>query len=164
MLIGYARVSSNQQNLDSQLDALNQTGCEKIFQEKKSGKQHDNREQLQLALDFVRHKDTLVITRLDRLARSVGDLHNILDKLNSKNVSLKVIEQDIDTSTSTGKLMFGLLGLISEFETDLRAERQADGIKAAQKRGTKFGAKRKMTDEQVFEAIELQKTELTNQG
>jgi DNA invertase Pin-like site-specific DNA recombinase len=164
MKVGYARVSSSGQNLESQIELLEKAGCEKIFTEKKSGKQSDNRPELQNILDFVRDGDEFIVTRLDRCSRSVKDLHNILDLLNSKNVSFKATEQSLDTSTATGRLMIGLLSIVSEFETDLRAERQNDGIKSAQKRGVKFGRSRKLTDEQVKEIIELQQTgEYTNQ-
>ncbi len=164
MKVGYARVSSTGQNLDSQIEALESAGCEKIFTEKKSGKQTTNRTQLQNALDFVRDGDTFVVTRLDRCSRSVSDLHNILDTLNNKGVSFKATEQELDTSTSTGRLMIGLLSIVSAFETDLRAERQADGIKSALKRGVKFGRSAKLTHEQVEEIIALQeKAEHTNQ-
>ena len=164
MKVGYARVSSTGQNLESQIDALEKAGCEKIFKEKKIGKQQDNRQELKNALEFVRSGDEFIVTRLDRCSRSVGDLHNILEVLNSKDVSFKTTEQDLDTSTSTGKLMIGMLSVISAFETDLRAERQADGIKSAKKRGVKFGRQSKLTDEDVISIIDLQReAQLTNQ-
>lgn len=158
MKVGYARVSSTGQNLESQIQALKNIGCQKIFQEKKSGKQQDNRNELQNALDYVREGDEFYVTRLDRCSRSVKDLHEIIDKLSSKGVSFKATEQDLDTSTSTGRLMIGLLSIISAFETDLRAERQADGIKSAKDRGVEFGRKKKLTDTKVKEIIKLQQT------
>jgi len=164
MKIGYARVSSTGQNLEAQIELLKKAGCEKIFQEKKSGTKRTDRTELENALDFVREGDTFLVTRLDRCSRNTLDLYKILELLNSKNVAFKATEQEFDTSTSTGKLMMGLLSVIAEFETDLRAERQAEGIKSALARGVKFGAKRKMTEEQVVEAMELQKKgEMTNQ-
>jgi len=164
MKIGYARVSSTGQNLEAQVELLKRAGCEKIFQEKKSGTKRTDRTELENALDFVREGDTFLVTRLDRCSRNTLDLYKILELLNSKKVSFKATEQEFDTSTSTGKLMMGLLSVIAEFETDLRAERQAEGIKSALARGVKFGAKRKMTDEQVVEAMELQKKgDMTNQ-
>lgn len=163
MLVGYARVSSTGQNLGSQIEALEAIGCEKVFTEKKSGKQSDNRPILLEAIDYVRDGDTLIVTRLDRLARNVADLHNIINLLNAKNVSFKATEQEIDTTSSQGKLMIGLLSIVSAFETDLRAERQADGIKSALKRGKKWGRKAVgLTNDDIREAIELQAT-LTNQ-
>ena len=164
MKIGYARVSSIGQNLEAQVEALKEFGCEKIFQEKKSGKSMDNRVELQNALDFVREGDIFIVTRLDRCARSTLDLLKISELLEKKNVEMKAIHQEFDSTTSTGRLMRGLLSIVSEFENDIRKERQAEGIKSALKRGSKFGAKRKMTDEQVVEAMELQKKgEMTNQ-
>lgn len=163
MKIGYARVSSSGQNLESQIEALEQAGCEKIFQEKMSGRQSDNRTELQSALDFVREGDIFVVTRLDRCSRSVADLYKILQKLNDKKVDFQATEQDLNTSTSTGRLMIGLLSIISEFETDLRAERQADGIKSAIKRGVKFGRQPKFDDEKVEEALKMQDDGYTNQ-
>ncbi|SFV56335.1 Site-specific recombinase, resolvase family [hydrothermal vent metagenome] len=157
MKVGYARVSSTGQNLEAQIEILKKAGCEKIFQEKKSGTKRTNRTELESALDFVREGDTFLVTRLDRCSRNTLELYKILELLNSKKVAFKATEQEFDTSTSTGKLMVGLLSVIAEFETDLRAERQAEGIKSALSRGVKFGAKRKMTDEQVLEAMELQK-------
>jgi len=164
MKIGYARVSSTGQNLDAQIELLKKVGCDKIFQEKKSGTKKDDRVELNNALEFVREGDTFLVTRLDRCSRNTLDLFKILELLKSKKVAFKATEQEFDTQTSTGKLMLGLLSVIAEFETDLRAERQAEGIKSAMARGVKFGAKRKMSDEQVSESIQLQKNgKFTNQ-
>lgn len=163
MLVGYARVSSHGQNLNSQIEALEKAGCEKIFKEKKSGTQSANREELQNALAFVRNGDTLIVTRLDRCSRNVKDLHQIIETLNMKSVSFKATEQEIDTSTSAGRLMIGLLSIVSAFETDLRAERQADGIASAKKRGVKFGSKPVFDDTKVVQALEMQNTGMINQ-
>ena len=164
MKIGYARVSSRGQNLEAQIELLTRAGCEKIFEEKKSGTSLTSRVELESALDYVREGDIFMVTRLDRCSRSTLDLYKILEILKEKGVEYKATQQDFDTSSSTGRLMMGLLSVIAEFETDLRAERQADGIKSALKRGVKFGAKRKMSDEQVVEAMALQKKgEMTNQ-
>jgi DNA invertase Pin-like site-specific DNA recombinase len=163
MLVGYARVSSNGQNLNSQIEALEKAGCEKIFKEKKSGTQATNREELQNALAFVRNGDTLIVTRLDRCSRNVKDLHQIIETLNLKLVSFKATEQEIDTSTSAGRLMIGLLSIVSAFETDLRGERQADGIKSAKNRGVKFGSKPVFDNEKVVQALEMQNTGMINQ-
>jgi DNA invertase Pin-like site-specific DNA recombinase len=133
-IIGYARVSSVGQNLDAQLDALGNAGCDKIYKEKISGSRRDGREELAKMLDFVRDGDSIFITRLDRLARSLADLIGIGSQLDAKNVSLKIIEQDVDTSSPSGKLFFHMLGAFSEFENSLRRERQAEGIAAAKAR------------------------------
>ncbi|QOY54529.1 recombinase family protein [Candidatus Sulfurimonas marisnigri] len=163
MKVGYARVSSSGQNLQSQIESLQAIGCEKIFQEKVSGRQYDNREQLQEAIDFVRSGDTFVVTRLDRCSRSVKDLHQIIETLNSKEVDFKATQQELDTSSSSGRLMIGLLSIVSAFETDLRAERQAEGISSALKRGVKFGAKSKFDEERTIQAIDMQSRGITNQ-
>ena len=164
MKVGYARVSSTGQNLQSQLDALEKEGCEKIFQEKKSGTKSYNRPELQNALDFCREGDTLIVTRLDRCSRNVKDLHQVIETLNAKGVGFQCTEQEIDTQTSAGRLMIGLLSIVSAFETDLRAERQADGIASAKKRGVKFGGTPKLTDDDVKEIVKLQSTtDMTNQ-
>jgi DNA invertase Pin-like site-specific DNA recombinase len=145
-IVGYARVSSVGQSLDVQLEKLNH--CEKIFKEKKSGKT-DNREELKRCLEYLRDGDTLVVTKLDRLGRSIRDLLNIIDGLERKGVDFIVIDQNIDTSNPTGKLLLHLLGAISEFENDLRASRQSDGIKKAKENGVSFGAKAKLSIQQV---------------
>ena len=162
MLVGYARVSSTGQNLDSQIEALKEIGCKKIFMEKKSGTNTKDRFELSNALDFVREGDVFVITRLDRCSRSVSDLYKILEILKNKNVSFKAINQNIDTTTSTGKLMLGMLSIIAEFENDLRSERQTEGIKRAKELG-KFNKKKSLTVEQVKEIIKLQNSDMTNQ-
>lgn len=155
--VGYARVSSTGQSLDVQLNKLQD--CQKIFQEKKSGRT-DKREQLQYCLDYVREGDSLVITKLDRLGRSTRDLLNIINKLESKGVELKVLDQNIDTGTSSGRLLLTMLSCISQFENELRRERQSDGIAFARSRGVEFGRKSKLTQEQVTELIRLRSTGL----
>jgi DNA invertase Pin-like site-specific DNA recombinase len=147
--IGYARVSSYGQSLDVQLEKLSH--CDRVFKEKQSGRSTDKREQLALCLDYVRDGDTLVVTKLDRLARSTRDLLNILNSLEKKQVKLNVLDQQIDTSTPSGRLLVTLLGSIAEFENDLRRDRQMDGIAHARKSGVKFGRKKSLTDAQVVE-------------
>lgn len=146
--IGYARVSSVGQSLDVQLQKLN--FCDTIFKEKKSGK-IDNREQLNLCLNSLQSGDVLVITKLDRISRSTRNLWNIVNVLEQKGVQLRVLDQNIDTGTPTGKLMFSMLGAIAEFENDLRRERQMDGIALAKARGVQFGRKRSLTNDQIEE-------------
>ncbi len=139
-VIGYARVSSTGQSLEVQLETLKDAGCTKVFAEKMSGRKANDREQLTLALDFIREGDTLVVTRLDRLARSVIDLHQIIARVTEKGASFRVLQQaGIDTSTSTGKLTLAVLAAVAEFEADIRAERQRDGIEAAKARGVYKG-------------------------
>lgn len=143
MLVGYARVSSGTQSLEVQIDALRDAGCDKIFAEKRSGTSTSHRDALAEVLDFVRDSsDTLVVTRLDRLARSAGDLHNIVAQLSAKGVGFKCLQQGgMDTTTSTGKLLLGVLASIAEFETDIRKERQREGIDKAKANGVYKGRK-----------------------
>ena len=130
MKVGYARVSSVGQNLESQLIALKEYGCEKIFQEKVSGTSTKGREQLKEMLNFVRESDEVVFTRTDRVARSVLDLQIIVKELSEKGVSLTATEQPISTKDATSKCFLDMLSDFAEFETNLRKERQMDGIKA----------------------------------
>lgn len=148
--IAYARVSTIGQSLDVQVDNLTKYGCDKIYQEKRSGTTAD-RPELKQCLDYVRDGDVLVITKLDRLARSTLHLHKIVEQLNSKNVGFKVLDQSIDTTTKEGRLMFSILASIAEFETELRKERQLEGIAKAKDNGIRFGAKPKLTDDQIEE-------------
>ena len=137
-LIGYARVSSRGQSLDVQLAALAKAGVspDHCYSEKVSGTRLDGRDELDALLTRgIRRGDTLVVTRLDRLARSSRDLHNIAAVLKDKEVDLIVIGQQIDTRTPAGRLFFAMLGAIAEFETDLRKERQREGIDAAVAKG-----------------------------
>lgn len=142
MLVGYARVSSVGQSLDVQLDLLREAGCDKVFGEKRSGRTRDGREELTEALGFVREGDTFVVTRLDRLARSVGDLFAIIDCLEVKGVQFRCLQQSaVDTASSSGRLMLAVLGAVASFEADIRKERQADGIAKAKAAGVYRGRK-----------------------
>ena len=148
-MVGYCRVSSSSQSLTVQLDELKAAGCTKVFSEKTSGRFSDNRPELKACLEYVREGDTLVISRLDRMARSVLDLASIADRLHKKGVNLRVVHQGIDTSTAEGKLLFGILSTFAAFELDIRSERQRQGIDAALKAGVKFGRKPSLTEEQA---------------
>jgi DNA invertase Pin-like site-specific DNA recombinase len=151
MNIGYARVSSVGQSLDMQLEKLTAFGCEKVFQEKKSGASTRTRVAVNDALEFCREGDVLVVTKLDRLARSMFDLQAIVATLERKRVDLVVLDQKIDTTTPTGRLTFHLLGAVAEFERDLIAERRTEGIESALAKGVKFGRREKLTPAQVEE-------------
>ncbi|MCA2370854.1 recombinase family protein [Agrobacterium genomosp. 3 str. CIP 111-78] len=135
MKIGYARVSSTGQNETAQVDILTRHGVDEVFIDKASGTTREGRPKLAEAIRFARKGDALVVTRLDRLARSVHDLHAISQELQIKGVDLIATEQNIDTTTPTGRLMFNMLGAIAEFETDLRKERQLEGIAKAKEEG-----------------------------
>jgi DNA invertase Pin-like site-specific DNA recombinase len=142
MLVGYARVSSGTQSLELQLAALTEAGCEKVFAEKRSGTSIDDRVALADAIEFCRDGDTLIVTRLDRLARSSVDLHNIVAKLDSKGIKFRCIQQSgVDTDGSMGKLVLAILGAVAAFETDIRKERQMEGIERAKANGVYKGRK-----------------------
>ncbi len=147
-LVGYARVSSVGQSLDVQLAKLKH--CDKVFQEKKSGAS-GKRPRLDACLEYVREGDALVVTHLDRLARSTLHLCQIAAELDRKQVNLQVLDQNIDTGDATGRLLFNMLGAIAQFETEIRAERQLDGIQKAKERGVHFGRKKKLTLQQMDE-------------
>jgi DNA invertase Pin-like site-specific DNA recombinase len=146
--IGYARVSSVGQSLEVQLDKL--AHCDKIYQEKRSGAS-SKRPQMEACLEYVREGDTLVVTRLDRLARSTFHLCQIAEELRRKQVHLQVLDQHIHTNDATGRLLFHMLGAIAQFETELRAERQIDGIERAKARGVRFGRHKCLTPQQIAE-------------
>lgn len=130
--VGYARVSSVGQSLDVQLEQLKAAGCDKVFSEKITGTTTKGRSQLALALDYVREGDVLVVTRMDRLSRSLTDLRLTVDQLTAKGVGFRALQQSgIDTTRPEGKLMLGMLGAFAEFETDIRKERQLEGIAKA---------------------------------
>jgi len=142
-------VSSVGQSLDTQIEKLTAFGCEKVFQEKRSGATREKREAVNAALEFCREGDVLVITKLDRLARSMSDLQDISKTLNRKGVDFIVLDQSIDTTTPAGRLTFHLLGAVAEFERDLIAERRNEGIEKAKAKGVKFGRREKLSDIQL---------------
>ncbi|MBX7456660.1 recombinase family protein [Qipengyuania sp. 1NDH17] len=149
-LVGYARVSSVGQSLEIQEAALSDAGCDKIFAEKRSGLTAKGRQQLEDALGYVREGDTLVVTRLDRLARSVGDLFAIIERLQSKGVAFRCLQQSgVDTDSSTGRLMMAILGAVAAFEADIRKERQMEGIAKAKAAGVYRGRKQSIDGEEV---------------
>ena len=134
-MIGYARTSTVEQHagFEAQLEVLTTVGCNKMFQEQVSSVA--KRDQLDAALDFIREGDTLVVTKPDRLARSVADLLRIKEALEAKGAHLRVIDPDLDTSTATGKLLFTMVGAIAEFERSMMLERQREGIAKAKAEG-----------------------------
>ena len=139
MLYGYARVSTLDQDLSIQLDALTAAGCAVVRSEKVTGTSTEDREELATLLQFLREGDALVVTRIDRLARSLRDLQNIVHDLRQRGVTLKATEQPIDTSTAAGKCFLDMLGVFAEFETNLRRERQLEGIARAKANGAYAG-------------------------
>ena len=141
-------MSSVGQSLDVQLDKLGH--CHKVFREKKSGASN-NRPRLKACLEYIREGDALVVTRLDRLARSTLHLCQIAAELERKGVNLQVLDQNIDTGDATGRLLFNMLGAIGQFETEIRTEHQMDGIKKARARGVRFGRNKSLTEKQTAE-------------
>src|ERR1700744_4334151 len=138
-VIGYARVSTTDQNLDVQENALRAAGCDLIRSEKRRGTTTAGREELRTVLDFLRASDVLMVTRIDRLARSIGDLQDIVRTVRARGASLRASEQPIDTSTAAGKCFLDMLGVFAEFETNLRRERQLEGIAKAKAAGVYKG-------------------------
>ncbi len=147
-VVGYARVSSVGQSLDVQLDKLKD--CDKVFQEKRSATS-SKYPRLKACLEYVREGDTLVVTRLDRLARSTLHLCQLADQLEREQVNLQVIDQNIHTGDATGRLLFNMLGAIAQFETEIRAERQMDGIQNAKARGVRLGRNKSLTQKECLE-------------
>ncbi|MET0530847.1 MAG: recombinase family protein [Microvirga sp.] len=137
--IGYARVSTTDQDLSLQLAALKTAGCDPIRAEKVSGASTVGRTELAIVLDFIGEGDTLVVTRIDRLARSIGDLQDIVRTLKIRGATLRATEQPIDTGTAAGKAFLDMLGVFAEFETNLRRERQMEGIAKAKAAGVYKG-------------------------
>ena len=152
-LIGYARVSSTGHTLDVQLEKLKH--CYKVYQEKKNTTA--KRESLEECLEYLREGDTLVVTKIDRLARSTLHLCQIAAELQRKKVNLQVLDQNIDTNDSSGRLLFNILGAIAQFETEIRAERQIDGINKAKMNGVHFGRVKKLNKNLALELQDKRK-------
>ncbi|BCC09474.1 MULTISPECIES: recombinase family protein [Bacillus cereus group] len=149
MKYGYARVSSAGQNLSAQVKQLQEAGCDNIYKEKVSGRKKEHREQFNLLLEIVQEGDVIVVTKLDRFARSTKDALNTIEYLNGKGVSLIVLNMGgdkVDTSTAIGKLMITVLSGIAEFEADMIKERQLEGIEEAKQRGVYKGRPKKYTE------------------
>lgn len=149
MLIGYARVSTEDQNLDLQRGALRRAGCEKIFEEKSSGRAGTKRLALEAALAYLRPEDQLVVWKIDRLGRSLREMLDTAHGLQERGVKLRSLTEQVDTETPTGRLMFNFLGTIAEYFLDLNRERTMEGLKAALARGRKGGRPRKLSDEDL---------------
>ena len=141
MKYGYARVSTSDQDLEIQKNALLSAGCEVVREEKVSGTSLKGRSELTTLLEFLRTGDELVVTRIDRLARSMRDLQNLVHDLTEKGVHLSATEQSVNTNTPEGKCFLDMLGVFAEFETRLRHERQIEGIKKAKEKGVYKGRK-----------------------
>ncbi len=154
MLIGYVRVSTSDQNLDLQLDALKQVGCDKIYKDVASGAK-DDRVGLTEVLNYIRKGDTLVVWRLDRLGRSLRHLIDTINQINDQGSYFRSIQESIDTSTSGGKLIFHIFGALAEFERDIIRDRTKAGIEAARKRGRIGGRPKIMVETKIALAKSL---------
>lgn len=154
MLIGYARVSTDDQNLDLQKDALSGATCERIFEDRLSGAKAE-RPGLRAALDYVREGDVLVVWRLDRLSRSLKDLIEIVSRLELRGIGLKSLHESIDTSSSSGKLIFHIFAALAEFERNLIRERTNAGLQAARARGRKGGRPKVLDTDKRSLAVRL---------
>lgn len=152
MIVGYARVSTTGQSLDVQMDELTAHGCERIFQDQASGTSRARAGLVEM-IQFVREGDTIVVSRLDRFARSLTNLFQLLDELSRKGVAFQCIHQSIDTSSSTGKLTLAILGAVAEFENDIRRERQRAGIAKAKANGVYKGRRASIDVARVKEFV-----------
>ena len=140
-LVGYIRVSTIGQKLEVQQDAMKAEKVDRVFEDKLSGTSMIGRKALTDCLEFMREGDTLVITKMDRLARSARDLYNIVHDLEKRGISIRVLDQGVDTSTPAGKAFMGMLATFAEFETNIRKERQLEGIAKAKEKGVYKGRK-----------------------
>jgi DNA invertase Pin-like site-specific DNA recombinase len=154
MLVGYARVSTQDQDLSLQLDALQAAGCDKVYTEKASGAQRD-RPQLQAALEYMRGKDTLVVWKLDRLARSLKQLIETVEELGERGIGLRSLTESLDTTTSGGTLVFHLFAALAEFERSMIRERTRSGLQAARRRGRLGGRPPALASQDLAEAKAL---------
>jgi DNA invertase Pin-like site-specific DNA recombinase len=154
MLIGYARVSTQDQNLGLQIDALTKAGCEKLFQEKMSGSRAA-RPEFSKALETMRQGDTLVVWKLDRLGRSVKNLVDLVGELHKQGVQFKSLTDAIDTGTPSGRFFFHVMASLAQMERELTIERTRAGLETARKLGRKGGRKRRMTDSKIESARKL---------
>jgi DNA invertase Pin-like site-specific DNA recombinase len=154
MLVGYARVSTAEQNLDLQLSALKEVGCEKLYQDQISGTKA-NRPGLSMALEVLRKNDTLVVWKLDRLGRTVKGLIDLVNQLHQQEIHFKSITDNIDTSTAAGRFFFHVMASLAQMERELMAERTKAGLAAAKAKGRIGGRKRKMTQSKIESAKQL---------
>ena len=154
MLIGYARVSTQDQNLDLQFEALTKAGCQKVFDDKISGSRAE-RPGLEKALEMLREGDTLVVWKLDRLGRSVKNLIDLVGDLQKRNIQFKSLTDSIDTGTTSGRFFFHVMASLAEMERELTIERTRAGLEVARQLGRKGGRKPKMTDSKIESAKKL---------
>ena len=160
-LIGYARVSTKDQKLRMQLDALKEAGCWNVYQEHASASKRRRRPQLELALMDLRPGDTLLVWKLDRLARDMRELYQLLDRIHAAGAGFKSLKENIDLTTPLGRLLLGLFGHLAQFEAELTAERTGAGIAALKARGFMYGARPKLSIAKAAELVRLRKSGAT---
>jgi DNA invertase Pin-like site-specific DNA recombinase len=160
-LIGYARVSTHDQKLRLQLDALEEAGCWNVYQEHASASKRRKRPQLELALTDLRPGDTLIVWKLDRLTRNLRELFLILDRIHEAGAGFKSLTEQIDLSTATGRLLLGMFGAFAQFAAELTAERTGAGIRAIQARGLQYGAKPMLSDAKAAQLVKMRKSGAT---
>jgi DNA invertase Pin-like site-specific DNA recombinase len=153
--VGYARVSTTDQNLDRQVGELSAAGCERVFTETGSGKKDADRPVFAECLSYIRPEDTLVVTELSRLGRSTSALASLADDLRDRGVGLRILNLGVDTTTPAGKLVYSIIAAVAEMERELLIERTHSGLAAARARGRKGGRRRSITDAQVRRAQKL---------
>ncbi len=158
MILGYARVSTDDQTLDAQIDALTAAGADRIFQEKKTGKTR-NRKELDSLLEHLRKGDVVIVTKYDRLARSLRDLMEIVEIIRERGAGFRSLGEDIDTTTPAGRLIFHVFGSIAEFERERIVERTKEGLAAARKRGRIGGRPAALSVEQCIEVRRMRDEE-----
>lgn len=151
--IGYARVSTTGQSVEVQVEALKRAGCDRIYEEQKSGTTRKGREELERALNDIREGDTFVVTRIDRLARGIRDLKDIVERIETSGGTFEATEQSIETQTAAGRCFLSMLGVFAEFETELRRERQMEGINKAKKKGVYKGRKASIDPKEVKQLL-----------
>ena len=159
MLIGYARVSTQDQSLNLQTDSLMRAGCKEIFEDVVSGSK-SNREGLEKLLKYIRCGDTIIVWKLDRLGRSLKNLIELIQFFNDKNIGFKSLQENIDTTTASGKLFLHIFGALAEFERELIKERTLAGLKAAAERGRKGGRPRVMDTNKIEQARALHRSQI----
>jgi DNA invertase Pin-like site-specific DNA recombinase len=160
-MIGYARVSTEDQELRVQLDALEKAGCWNVYQEKRSASKGKRRPQLELALMDLRPGDTLVVWRLDRLVRNARDMYTLLDRVTAAGANFKSLQEGYDFTTPMGQFVLGLLGLLAQLEAQWTSQRTSAGIKAIQDRGLQYGAKPMLSDAKAKALVNMRKSGAT---
>ena len=156
-LVGYARVSTRSQNLESQCDQLKSAGCGRVFSDEYSGKTSRNRTKLNAMLDYLRKNDVVVVTQLDRLSRSMMDLLTLVEDIHERGAELRSLKENLDTTTSSGRLIFRVMGVLAEYEREIIRERTLEGLAAARRRGRVGGRPPVLDSHQRDKVLEMRR-------